>query len=184
MNPRHGVLLALLLLALGMPLSADGQARKEGFGFSAEFGIGGSSAGHGGGVAGKVAMRVHPGSGPWALGVRFIVADGDRRGTTGCWFSPCEALESLTEKAVLLYRKIPTSDGGGAFYLGAGLGHLSGRQFIGSTSELEQVSELGLSLEAALHAPARGLRLVMAANGHIGSSRPMIGATIGIGFGR
>lgn len=172
-----------LPLMIGMPECASSQTEKNTVGLSGELAVGAAMAGHGGGFAGKAAMRVHPGSGDWVVGVRFTAADGTRRETTDCiWY--CNPIESLSEAAALLYRTVPLSDSDGVVYLGAGIGRLTGRQFIGDTSELEDIGDTGLSVEAALHAPRHGFRVVLAAQGHFGSTRPLVGATIGLAFGR
>jgi hypothetical protein len=180
---RVGLFLAFIL-GIGVPAHATGQDESPAFGLSGELGVGLALKGGGlGSFGGKAAARVHVGSGEWAVGVRAMGGDGERRRESPC-FLWCEPIETYTETAALLYRIVPLSEGGSAVYVGAGVGHLSGRRFIGSSTELEDLSETGLSLEAALHSPRGGARVVLAVQGYVGSGGPLAVATIGLGLGR
>ena len=168
----------ILLLALAvMPSSAVSQDTSP---LSIELGLGLGYAGHGGGLSGKVAVRVIPRT--WGIGVRLMAMDGARRGGRGFLFGG--PIESFTEKSVLIHRRIVTS-AGTRIYIGAGVGRLSGRRFIGSSTEFEKdVSELGMSVEAsAFVPPGDRVRLAVSAHGHFGPGGVTAGFTVGVAFG-
>ena len=176
------VLVAACLTALfALPMNAAAQTEGKRFGLSGELGVGASKAGHGGSFSGKAAVRVRLGSTAWVIGLRAVGADGERRSVPDSFWG--SAIETFSETAALLYRTLPLSNGDGAFYLGAGIGRLSGRQFMGTSTSIEYISELGVSMEAAMHVPQAGFRFVLAAHGWVGSSRPLMGVTIGFGLG-
>lgn len=137
--------------------------RMRAFPLSVELGLGPGYAGHGTELAGKFSVRVVPRT--WGLGVRFMVMDGARRRASPC-FIFCNTIESR-------------------FYVGAGLGRLSGRRFIGSGTELDRdVSELVLAFEASAYLnPGQRVRINPAAHGHIGAGEVALGITIGVAFG-
>ena len=115
----------------------------------------------------------------WGLGVRLMGMDGARRGTG--LFRP---IESFREKSVLIHRRIDMFDGL-RLYVGAGVGRLTGRRFIGSGTVMDRdVSELGLSFEASAYVnPGRLVRFAAALNGHVGSGGVVLGLTFGLAFG-
>ncbi len=174
-------LLASLLL-LGMPSGAMAQSDAAALAFSGDLGLGLAVPTGAASISfgGKAGLRAHLDSGAWAIGVRIMAAGGERRQTGGIFGS---AAEQSTETAALLYRARRSSDDKSALYLGAGVGRLSSRRFMGSSSELEDVSGVGLAFEAALHAPARGLSFVFAAQGYAGGGGPLLLETVGVGFG-
>ncbi len=151
------------------------------FPLSVELGLGPGFAGHGGGLSGQISVRLVPKS--WGVGVRLMGMDGARRRATSC-FIFCNPIESFTEKSVLIHRRIDRSDQA-RFYLGAGVGRLTGRRFIGSGTEFDRdVSELGLSFEASAYVqPGSRVRFSPTLNGHLGSGGLAIAITFGMAFG-
>ena len=170
---KHGIL--LLALAL-VPSSAVSQ---DTFPLSVELGLGKGYAGHGMGFSGKASVRVIPRT--WGLGVRLMGMDGARRGGTSSFWRP---IEVFTEKSVLIHRRIVTSTGS-RIYIGAGVGRLSGRRFIGSSTEFDKdVSELGMSVEASASVPpGDSVRLALSTHGHFGPGGVTAGFTISVVFG-
>ena len=86
--------------------------------------------------------------------------------------------------SVLVFRRIDSATGT-RIYLGAGIGRLSGRRFIGSTTEFERdLSELGMSFEASAYIhPRHAVGLAIAANGRVGSRGITLGITVGVELG-
>ena len=148
---------------------------------SVELGLGPGYAGHGAGLTGKFSLRVIPGR--WGVGVRLMAMDGARRRSTSC-FIFCNPIESFTETSVLIHRRIDMASGE-RFYLGVGVGRLSGRRFIGSTTEFERdLSELGMSFEASAYAnPRHAVGIAIAANGRVGPGGITLGVTFGVELG-
>lgn len=148
---------------------------------SVELGLGPGYAGHGVGLSGKFSVRVIPRR--WGFGVRLMAMDGARRRSTSC-FIFCDPIESFTETSVLIYRRIDTAPGA-RIYFGAGVGRLSGRRFIGSTTNFErELSELGMSFEASAHVnPRHAVGFAIAANGRVGSGGITLGVTVGVELG-
>ena len=176
---KLGLLVGILLLALAvMPSSAVSQ---DTFPVSLELGLGRGYAGHGWGLSGKFSLRVIPRT--WGIGVRLMAMDGARRRAVSC-FIFCNPIESFTEKSVLIHRRIMTS-AGSRIYLGTGVGQLSGRRFIGSSSEFDRnVSELGMSFEASTSVPpGAGVRFALSAQGHVGPGGVAASYTVGVAFG-
>jgi hypothetical protein len=167
-----------LLIALAS-FSSSAVAQRA-FPLSAELGLGLGYAGHGVGTSGKAVVRLAPGS--WGVGVRLMGMDGVRRRATSC-FIFCNPIESFTEKSVLVYRRIVTSSGS-RIYAGAGVGRLSGRRFIGSSTEFDRdLSELGLSLDVSIYLPdGAGIRFAPGAYGHVGPGGVVLGFTVGVAF--
>ena len=62
------------------------------------------------------------------------------------------------------------------------MGRLSGRRFIGSSTEFERdLSELVLAFEASAYMnPGRRFRITPAAHGHIGAGGVGLGVTFGV----
>jgi len=147
------------------------------FPLSVEFGLGPSHAGHSGGFGGQISVRLVPGT--WGLGVRIMGMDGARRRATSC-FIFCNPIESFTERSVLIHRRIDKEVS--RFYLGAGIGRLTGRRFIGAGTEFHSdVSELGLSFEAsAFVQPGSRVRFSPTVNGHLGSGGLAVAVTFGL----
>lgn len=148
---------------------------------SVELGLGPGYAGHGVGLSGKFSVRLIPRR--WGVGVRLMAMDGARRRSTSC-FLFCNPIESFTETSVLIYRRIDTSPGA-RVYFGAGVGRLSGRRFIGSTTNFERdLSEWGMSFEASAHVtPQQAAGFAIAANGRVGSGGITLGITVGVELG-
>ncbi len=174
---KHAILLLAVALAPSPAVSQDTNP------LSVELGLGVGTAGHGGGLSGKFAVRVIPRT--WGIGVKLMGMDGARRraSPTIC-FIFCDPIESFTEKSVLIHRRIVTS-GGSRIYIGAGVGRLTGRRFIGSSTEFDtNVSELGMSFEASISVPpGAGIRLALAAQGHIGPGGVTASFTVGVAVG-
>ena len=167
-----GFAVSLILVAIPQPLRS-----QQGVSAALEVGIGTGYAGHGVGASGKLLAHV---VGPkWGIGARAMHLDGARRRATSC-FIFCNPIENFTEKSILLYRRLASADNRHVFF-GAGVGVLTGRRFIGSTTEFERdLSEVGLSLDLSLHAPPGSrIRFAPSAFAHVGSG----GITAGIVFG-
>ncbi len=179
-----------LLIGIGMIASLTSSAARAqtpadvggtAFPLSVELGLGPGYAGHGVGWGGKISVRFMPRT--WGLGVRLMAMDGARRRASSC-FIFCNPIESFTEKSVLIHRRIDMFDGL-RFYVGAGVGRLTGRRFIGSSTVFDRdVSELGLSFEASAYVnPGRLVRFAAALNGHVASGGVALGLTFGLAFG-
>lgn len=178
----HAVRWLALLLALSVSSSAMGQDRNQGVGFSGELGLGIPVITEGPmSLTGIGAVRVHFRSNVWAVGLRAMAADGEQRQTGGFWGS---AIETHRMAAGILYRIIPLSGDNSALYLGTGVSRLWGREFVGPSGELEDLSRTGLSFEAALHLPRTGSRLVCGVHGYLGAGGPLGIASIAVAGGR
>ncbi len=178
--PECYFLLASVLTALAaMPASGASQERA---GLSAEVGVGQGYAGHGIGPLGKFIVRTTPTD--WGVGVRVVAMDGVRREATACSLF-CNPLESFREKSVMVHRRIVTS-AGSRIFVAAGWGRLTGSQFVGSTSELEEVSQWGLALGASGYWPPgeRLFRFAAGANAHVRPGGVSAGLTIGFALAR
>ena len=167
----------LALLALPQGVAGQTDLRP-----SSDVGVGLTRAGHGVGLGGKFSLRATPGA--WGIGVRLMVMDGARRTILDCSVF-CAPRESLRERSLLVYRRIDTP-AGARLYLGAGVGRLTGRKFIGSSTDFDpNVREYGASFEAAYYFARTGdaiSRFATTANGHIGRGGASIQLTIGFGL--
>jgi hypothetical protein len=70
------------------------------------------------------------------LALPILVFDGARRTVPSCRLN-CRPIESFWERSLLAFRRISTSNGARVF-VGAGIGQLKGRRFIGSTTRFER----------------------------------------------
>ena len=178
MGQPHSSRLPLSILVLALVLAPSGLVSQTPLLWSGELGVGPSYAGHGLGLGGKLTVRATPDT--WGLGVRHMVFDGARRTVPSCSLD-CKPIESFRERSLLAFRRIATSNGARVF-LGAGIGQLRGRRFIGPTTEFDRdVSELGLSFEASLYSASadRLFRFATSANGHVGSGGVSVELAIG-----
>jgi hypothetical protein len=170
---------ALVLVLVSMPVGAAGQNSLRP---SGDVGLGVTRAGHGVGLGGKFSVRATPGA--WGIGVRLMVMDGARRRLLDCSVF-CNPWESLRERSLLVYRRIDTP-AGARLYLGAGVGRLTGRKFIGSSTDFDpNVREYGASFEVSYYFARTGdaiSRFATTANGHIGRGGASIQLTIGFGL--
>jgi hypothetical protein len=167
-GPLHSNRLALLILMLALALAAPELAGQTRLPWSGELGVGPTYSVHGVGFGGKFTVRAT--SATWGLGVRHMIFDGARRTVPSCTLG-CKPIESFWERSLLAFRRLETSNGWRVF-LGAGIGQLQGRRFIGATTEFDRdVSELGLSFATSLYSPREdGLfRFATSANGHVGA---------------
>jgi hypothetical protein len=164
----------VLLLATVVPHPVLAQADVAP---SLELGLGGGWAGHGAGTSGKALARVTISD--WGVGVRLMAMDGERRQATSC-FLFCRPIESFRERSALLYRRL--TPGGYTTYVGVGVGLLTGRRFIGSSSELDHdVHEWGLSFDASIYIPpGTGFRFGPSVYGHVGSGGVTWGAMVAL----
>ena len=71
-------------------------------------------------------------------------------------------------------------------YIGAGIGRLTGRRFIGSSTEFDRdVSEWGFAFDVSAYMPpGHGLRFTPSAYGHVGPGGVTAGLAAGIGLTR
>ena len=145
--------------------------------------LGRSWTGHEPGVAGKLSFRIDRRSwGPWGIGFFAMAADGARRRATDCvWW--CDPIESFTEIGALVHRRF-TRATGTRFYVGAGIGRLSGRRFVGTTADLEDVSELIVPFDVTGHFPiASRFGFALGFLGHVGPEGISPTVTGGFFFG-
>lgn len=167
---RVAVVLFAIFVSLSTPLLGQSEALSPDI--SLELGVGLSRAPHGGGYAKVASLRVLPGR--WGGGIRALWLDGGSRG---------RGAESFRDLSALGIYAVDTSPST-RIHLGAGLGRLTGLEYLESAPEFRDVDRIGLAVEAVAYgALVDFVRLALGVQGHISAGGLAGGFTFGLAVG-